>query len=341
MISIIDNYTWYSSRESVGYSPFTWENTSDQVYGAKVSSPWRYSNPNDAYEAKSNGSLPETRGEPNSQEWEYEFGENTITFTYGGNDTSSQTGGEEILRDIIKGSFDYKNGRISGTVDEFTSALWDDDGFGDEEIIMRWVANKSVKFNGLNQLGQATGRDFQGLAFPEKNFSLAGYYKTENVGSTSYDESLTPDRASALTSSYKNQLDQGWWNSPFSSDLVSSKSIGSPGETVSSDPSTVEKPAQFKKKSADKITNFNPSIDTLEIDTESFGIDSSATFAAGKNKKTVKKKLAKQDADFLYDEKKGGLYFNENGSDKGFGEGGIIAILKGAPDLTANNFKFI
>ena len=64
---------------------------------------------------------------------------------------------------------------------------------------------------------------------------------------------------------------------------------------------------QNLKKLIDKITNFNPSTDTLEIDTDSFGIDSSATFAAGKNKKVVKKKLAKQDFDFLYDEKKGGL----------------------------------
>ena len=104
---------------------------------------------------------------------------------------------------------------------------------------------------------------------------------------------------------------------------------------------SINQPTKFNKKSADKITNFNPSNDTLEIDTDSFDIDSSATFATGKNKKLVKKQLAKQDFDFLYDEKKGGLYFNENGSDKGFGEGGIIAILKGGPDLTANNFKFI
>ena len=55
----------------------------------------------------------------------------------------------------------------------------------------------------------------------------------------------------------------------------------------------------------------------------------------------IKKKLAKQDFDFLYDEKKGGLYFNENGADKGFGDGGIIAILKGAPDLSADNLEFI
>ena len=100
-------------------------------------------------------------------------------------------------------------------------------------------------------------------------------------------------------------------------------------------------PAKFNKKSADKITNFNPSTDTLEIDTDSFGLDSSATFAAGKNMKAVKKKLANQGFDFLYDEKKGGLYFNENGTDKGFGDGGIIAILKGAPDLTSGNLVFI
>ena len=55
----------------------------------------------------------------------------------------------------------------------------------------------------------------------------------------------------------------------------------------------------------------------------------------------MKKKLAKQDFDFLYDRRKGGLYFNENGSDKGFGEGGIIAILKGAPDLRESNLEFI
>ena len=100
-------------------------------------------------------------------------------------------------------------------------------------------------------------------------------------------------------------------------------------------------PNKYQNKFADKITNFNPLTDFLEIDTNSFSIDVTATFAAGKNKKTVKKKLAKQDFDFLYDQKKGGLYFNENGAEKGFGDGGIIAILKGAPDLTSDNLEFI
>ena len=102
----------------------------------------------------------------------------------------------------------------------------------------------------------------------------------------------------------------------------------------------IQKPGIFNKRTADKITSFNSSSDSLEIDIDSFGIDSSATFAAGKNRREVKK-LAKQDFDFLYDQKKGGLYFNENGADKGFGDGGIIAILKGAPDLTSGNLEFI
>ena len=98
-------------------------------------------------------------------------------------------------------------------------------------------------------------------------------------------------------------------------------------------------PKKYKNRFPDKITNFNPSTDTLEIDADSFGIDSSATFAAAKNR-TELKKLAKKDFDFLYDQEKGGLYFNENGADKGFGDGGIIAILKGAPDLTSGSLEF-
>ena len=47
------------------------------------------------------------------------------------------------------------------------------------------------------------------------------------------------------------------------------------------------------------------------------------------------------DIDFLYDQKKGSLYFNENGADKGFGDGGIIAILKGAPELTATHLELV
>ena len=103
---------------------------------------------------------------------------------------------------------------------------------------------------------------------------------------------------------------------------------------------TIKKPKIFNKKSADKITNFNLSNGTLKIDTESFEIDQTASFKAVRNSKDIKK-FARKTFDFLYDQKKGGLYFNENGSSKGFGEGGIMAILKGAPDLTASHLELI
>ena len=103
---------------------------------------------------------------------------------------------------------------------------------------------------------------------------------------------------------------------------------------------TITPKKKYTRKAADKITNFNPSTDTLDIDADSFGIDHSATFAAAQNKRKLKK-LARKDYNFLYDQKKGGLYFNENGADKGFGDGGIIAILKGSPNLTSDNFEFL
>ena len=62
-------------------------------------------------------------------------------------------------------------------------------------------------------------------------------------------------------------------------------------------------PTKFKKKNIDKITNFNPSTDTLEIDTDSFGTDSCHICRRQKKEDSLPSKLY-----FLYDMKKGGLY---------------------------------
>jgi hypothetical protein len=103
---------------------------------------------------------------------------------------------------------------------------------------------------------------------------------------------------------------------------------------------TLYRPTKFNKKNVDRIVNFHPLSDKLIIDTQSFDINRTLKLKVANNKRNLKR-FAKQDFDFLYDQKKGGLYFNENGSDKGFGDGGIIAILKGAPDLTASNLEFL
>ena len=104
----------------------------------------------------------------------------------------------------------------------------------------------------------------------------------------------------------------------------------------------------FKKKSADKIINFNSS----EGDFLSFtpaaipGLDSgndNFTFASASSKKQLKK-LSKRDYDFVYFEKKGCLYYDGNGSQKNWGdssEGGLIAIMQGKPNLTLDDITII
>ena len=65
------------------------------------------------------------------------------------------------------------------------------------------------------------------------------------------------------------------------------------------------------------------------------------SFAIASSKKELKA-LMKSDADVVYDESKGKLYLNDNGTAKGWGAkkvGGLIARFKGKPELTADHFE--
>ena len=64
------------------------------------------------------------------------------------------------------------------------------------------------------------------------------------------------------------------------------------------------------------------------------------TFAIASSKKELKQ-LMKSDADVVYDERKGKLFLNDNGTAKGWGAkkvGGLVAKFKGKPELTAEHF---
>ena len=64
------------------------------------------------------------------------------------------------------------------------------------------------------------------------------------------------------------------------------------------------------------------------------------TFAIASSKKELKQ-LMKSDADVVYDERKGKLFLNDNGTKKGWGkknDGGLVAKFKGKPELTADHF---
>ena len=97
----------------------------------------------------------------------------------------------------------------------------------------------------------------------------------------------------------------------------------------------------FGGKKADVITDFYPKDgDFIFVDQEVFGLDEEIRLKSSSSKKKVKK-AAKSSIDFIYYKKKGLLYFNENGKEKGWGDGGLFAKLQGAPELGADDFTIV
>jgi hypothetical protein len=96
----------------------------------------------------------------------------------------------------------------------------------------------------------------------------------------------------------------------------------------------------FGAQAADRITNFNPKEnDKLQIDLSTFDGAIGKLKIAKKTKQVAK--LGKKDIDFVYDRQAGYLYYNENGKQAGFGDGGIFAILEGKPKVGTGNFEFM
>ena len=90
---------------------------------------------------------------------------------------------------------------------------------------------------------------------------------------------------------------------------------------------SAKRPAKLKTLDADAL---------ILVD----GIEA-GSFAVASSKKELKQ-LMKSDADVVYDAKKGKLYLNANGEEKGWGKkkvGGLIARFKGKPELSAEQFE--
>ena len=66
-----------------------------------------------------------------------------------------------------------------------------------------------------------------------------------------------------------------------------------------------------------------------------------ALIGFAKNPRQARTKYSRREFDFIYEEKKGGLCFNQNGADNGFGDGGLFAILKESPALDESSFDLI
>ena len=92
--------------------------------------------------------------------------------------------------------------------------------------------------------------------------------------------------------------------------------------------------AAFTPKKVSKVKGFDADA--------SYSVEGAdgGSFAIASSKKELKQ-LMTSDADVVYDEKKGRLYLNENGTAKGWGAkkvGGLIAKFKSKPELSAEQF---
>ena len=76
------------------------------------------------------------------------------------------------------------------------------------------------------------------------------------------------------------------------------------------------------------------------LDNDLFGLGKKIKLKSYGRRNEVNK-AAKSKNDFVYDKKKGLLYFNENGKQKGWGDGGLFAKLQGAPELGADDLSIV
>ena len=94
----------------------------------------------------------------------------------------------------------------------------------------------------------------------------------------------------------------------------------------------------FGLAGADHITDFNPALgnpalgDRIQIQRSAFGISNTvvSTLSAVSGDSAVETAL-KTTALFVYDSSKGYLYLNQNGTESGYGDAGVFAILDNSP----------
>ncbi len=95
----------------------------------------------------------------------------------------------------------------------------------------------------------------------------------------------------------------------------------------------------FGKGNSDTITDFRPNEgDRIVIGADIFaGVDNISIKYANSQKRL--KKLAESKSLFVYDQRKGIFFFNEDRSKSGWGEGGAFAILLGEPSISLESIQ--
>ena len=93
----------------------------------------------------------------------------------------------------------------------------------------------------------------------------------------------------------------------------------------------------YGKNKADVIVDFTPKYDSIFIDRDFFDLGKRPSLKLSKGGRSTRKASATR-SNFVYDKAKGLLYFNENAELPGWGDGGLLAMLKGAPEIAISDF---
>ena len=267
--------------------------------------------------------------------------------------------GSRASRIEFKGSFKYSaNGALSsGTVTDLVTALkFIGNGEGDGELITSYkIASKYSDISNYSFFNSgAPALDGNGIASSVNFFYNSSSTSTQTAPNPTYFPNI-------YWSNDRNVVDTaifpiGWWNDPFTLSIgstsmnteTSTTTALSTTTAVDTLTGTAKKADTFEfssspnyNSSADRITNFSTKDkDKVQISSGIFGLTGAGTFKIAKNTKDLTKLLA-SDTQFIYNKADGGLYFNENSSASGYGNGGIFAILDGKPTLGSSSVSVV
>ena len=94
------------------------------------------------------------------------------------------------------------------------------------------------------------------------------------------------------------------------------------------------------RRQADVISDFDVEQgDRILLDSDAFEGDGVVSVA--ETRRDFQQLRESGDCDFIYYQPRGGLYYNENGGESGFGDGGLLAAIKGAPELSAEQIALV
>ena len=262
-------------------------------------------------------------------------------------------------RAIFNGDFKCSNGVLTGNITSITSFTY----YSEAGVVTETGSSWNIKPE-YGSLDTGSGGLGSSKAIEETASSVNYLYRTkDSISLTSSSGPFANIAYYSSKESMKNLLNvslfpDAWWSSPFLLPATGSASTNTGGTSttavlattaaVDTLTGTAKKADTFDfssspnyNSSADRITNFSTKDkDKVQITSSVFGLSGKGTFKIAKNLKSFGK-LSKTDTQFIYNKADGGLYFNQNGPEAGFGTGGIFAILEGNPSLVTKNVSVI